>query len=86
LYQPFDGFGIVCQGILRGAGHTAGPTLVMLCSGLFVFIPLVYVLGQRADLGIIGAWMAANAHVVTVALVLFFVLMRGKWTEGGQCT
>jgi MATE family multidrug resistance protein len=79
LYQPFDGFGIVTQGILRGAGRTAVPTYVMLGSGLLVFIPLVWVLGERAGLGVRGAWLAALAHVVVVSAVLGTVVARGRW-------
>jgi Na+-driven multidrug efflux pump len=78
LYQPFDGFGIVVQGVLRGAGQTFVPTAVMFASGLFVFIPLVWWLGERQGLGIRGAWFAALAHVVVVSGLLAFAVMRSK--------
>jgi len=78
-YQPFDAFGIMCQGILRGAGKTAIPTYVMLGSGLLVFIPLVWYFGEARGLGVVGAWAAAVVHVVVVALVLGTVVVRGKW-------
>lgn len=80
-YQPFDGFGIIGQGILRGAGHTAVPTYLMLGSGLCVFVPLVYLLGETMGLGIVGAWTAALAHVVVVASVLSVILGRGRWQK-----
>ncbi len=78
LYQPFDGFGIVVQGVLRGAGHTAIPTAVMLASGLFVFIPLVWLLGEHEGMGIRGAWLAALAHVVVVSALLGLAVLRSK--------
>jgi putative MATE family efflux protein len=80
-YQPFDGMGIISQAILRGAGKTATPTIVMLGSGGLVFIPLVWVLGERYQMGVRGAWTAAVVHVVVVALVLGVVVAKGKWRE-----
>ncbi len=78
-YQPFDGFGIICQGIVRGAGLTAIPTWVMLGSGGLVFIPAVIVLGERMGLGVRGAWIAALLHVVVVSIVLGAIVFRGRW-------
>jgi putative MATE family efflux protein len=78
VYQPFDGFGIVVQGVLRGANQTAVPTAVMFASGLFVFIPLVWLLGERQGLGIRGAWMAALAHVIVVSALLALAVLRSK--------
>jgi len=78
LYQPFDGLGMVAQGVLRGAKHTAIPTIVMLGSGLFVFIPLVWWLGTEKELGIRGAWIAALVHVVVVAILLGIAVMRSR--------
>ena len=85
-YQPFDAFGIVCQGVLRGAGKTAVPTFVMLGSGLLVFVPLVWILGEAASLGVVGAWTAALAHVLCVALVLGTIVLRGSWRRASPLT
>jgi putative MATE family efflux protein len=78
-YQPFDGLGIIGQAVLRGAGKTSTPTLVMLGSGMLVFIPLVYLFGEHMQLGVRGAWAAALVHVLVVAAVLGTVVLRGKW-------
>ena len=78
LYQPFDGFGIIAQGVLRGAKQTAIPTFIMLGSGLFVFIPLVWLLGSHQGMGIRGAWIAAVVHVVVVAALLGIAVSRSK--------
>ncbi|MBI5538052.1 MAG: MATE family efflux transporter [Deltaproteobacteria bacterium] len=78
-YQPFDGFGIIAQAVLRGAGKTSTPTIVMLGSGFVLFIPLVWILGEYFGLGVTGAWIAALVHVVVVAGVLGVVVVRGKW-------
>jgi multidrug resistance protein, MATE family len=80
-YQPFDGFGIISQAILRGAGKTATPTGIMLGSGLAVFIPLVWFLGEKMQWGIRGAWGAALAHVTVTALVLAIFVFRKKWLQ-----
>jgi multidrug resistance protein, MATE family len=80
-YQPFDGFGIISQAILRGAGRTGVPTLVMLGSGVLVFVPAVIILGNRMGMGIRGAWTAALLHVFVVAAVLGVAIFRGKWKQ-----
>ena len=78
VYQPFDGFGIVAQGVLRGAKQTAVPTLIMLGSGLLVFIPLVWFLGSKREMGVTGAWIAAVVHVVVVAVLVGIAVMRSR--------
>jgi MATE family multidrug resistance protein len=78
LYQPFDGFGIIAQGVLRGAKQTAIPTFIMLGSGLFVFIPLVWLLGSHQGMGIRGAWIAAVVHVIVVAVLVGIAVLRSK--------
>ena len=78
VYQPFDGFAIVAQGVLRGAKQTAMPTFIMLGSGLLVFIPLVWFLGTKQDMGVLGAWIAAVVHVVVVAVLVGIAVMRSR--------
>ena len=78
LYQPFDGFAIVAQGILRGAKQTVVPTLIMLGSGFLLFIPLVWFLGEYMNQGIRGAWTAAVVHLAVVASLLAVALRRSK--------
>lgn len=86
VYQPFDGFGIVVQGVLRGAGQTAVPTKIMLASGVFVFIPLVWILGERQGMGIQGAWLAALAHVVVASALLGVTVLRSRpWVRDVPC-
>ncbi|MCL2823018.1 MAG: MATE family efflux transporter [Polyangiaceae bacterium] len=82
LYQPFDGFAIVAQGIMRGAKQTTMPTLIMLGSGFFMFIPLVWYLGDYRNMGIVGAWMAAVAHVVLIASLLALAVARSRVFRG----
>lgn len=78
IYQPFDGFAIVAQGVLRGAKQTAVPTFIMLGSGLFVFIPLVWYLGTKQQMGVTGAWIAAVVHVIVVAILVGIAVMRSR--------
>ena len=78
IYQPFDGFGSVAQGILRGAKQTAVPTIIMLGSGMFVFIPLVWFLGEYKQMGVTGAWIAAVVHVVFAAVLVGIAAMRSR--------
>ncbi len=74
----FNGFAIVAQGVLRGAKKTTIPTLIVLGSGLFVFIPLVWFLGSHQVMGVTGAWIAAVVHVVVVAISLGIAVTRSQ--------
>ncbi|MCL2822783.1 MAG: hypothetical protein FWD57_02215, partial [Polyangiaceae bacterium] len=82
LYQPFDGFGIVVQGILRGVQKTTTLTAILLGSGFAVFIPLVWFLGEYESMGVVGAWTAAIVHVVLVAVLLGIAVRRSEVFRG----
>jgi Na+-driven multidrug efflux pump len=58
----------------------------MLGSGLLVFVPLVWLLGEGASLGVVGAWTAALAHVLCIALVLGGIVLRGSWRSVAPLT
>jgi Na+-driven multidrug efflux pump len=51
-----------------------------------VFVPLVWLLGEGAGLGVVGAWTAALVHVLCIALVLGSIVLRGSWRRATLLT
>ncbi|MCL4234141.1 MAG: MATE family efflux transporter [Deltaproteobacteria bacterium] len=79
LFQPFDALGLMIAGVLRGAGDTRYPMIVMAISGAFVFMPGIWFFGEKLGLGVVGAWIAALVHVMTYAGFQFARYRRGVW-------
>lgn len=79
LFQPFDGMGMTIAGVLRGAGDTRQPMAAIFLCGCFLFVPGVFILGEAFDLGIIGAWIAADIHVFVFAMILLARYRKGRW-------
>ncbi len=83
LFQPFDALGLMVAGVLRGAGDTRYPMVVMAISGAFVFMPGIWFFGERLGRGVEGAWIAALVHVITYAGFQFWRYRRGIWLTMG---
>jgi MATE family, multidrug efflux pump len=81
LFQPFDAVWSVGSGILRGAGDTHFPMVIMFISGALVFIPGVYLLGEYFELGIVGAWLAALSHGVFISAIIGHRLLGNSWIK-----
>lgn len=77
--QFFDGIGIAISGVLRGAGDTRFPMLAQLFTGWFLFIPSIFILGQKFELGVIGAWVGGTAFAFVLALILLWRYRQGNW-------
>lgn len=79
LFQPFDALGLMVAGVLRGAGDTRYPMIVMAISGAFVFMPGIWLFGEKMGMGVVGAWIGALVHVITYAGFQFVRYRRGTW-------
>jgi putative MATE family efflux protein len=79
LFQPFDGACITISGVLRGAGDTYFPLYAVLFSGIIIFVPCGYLLGETIGWGIYGAWFASLIYVVTFATLVGYRYWRGAW-------
>ena len=75
-FQLFDGLQAVAGGILRGMGRPdAGAALSLVCYYV-VALPLGYVLGFVAGLGLPGVWTALALGLVILALSLLLQVRR----------
>jgi MATE family, multidrug efflux pump len=79
LYQLADASGIVASGSLRGAGDTRWPFLVQSTLAWVLRLPLVYVAAIVLDGGVLGAWAAELAFVMTLGVAFLLRFRGGAW-------
>jgi putative MATE family efflux protein len=79
VFQFFDGLGISSNGVIRGAGDTRWPMILMVILAWGVFAPLTYLLAFPAGLGIDGAWIAVVIFIAANGIGLHFRRRSGKW-------
>ncbi|HXT15942.1 MAG TPA: MATE family efflux transporter [Gemmatimonadaceae bacterium] len=71
FFQVFDGGQAVGAGVLRGAGDTTAPLLVMLAAYWLLGVPVSAYLGFRTSMGPAGLWWGFVCSLAAVALFLF---------------
>jgi multidrug resistance protein, MATE family len=76
VFQVFDGGQAVGAGVLRGAGDTTAPLLVMLASYWLVGVPVSAYLGFATDLRARGLWWGFVVSLAAVALFLYLRIRR----------
>jgi MATE family multidrug resistance protein len=76
VFQVFDGAQAVGAGVLRGAGDTRAPLLVMLASYWLVGVPVSAYLGFATSLRARGLWWGFVVSLAAVALFLFLRIRR----------
>jgi MATE family multidrug resistance protein len=80
-FQLFDAVQIVAQGALRGAGDTRWPFLVQTGLAWFVRLPLVWLFAYTLGAGVVGAWYAEFAFIVSLALALLWRFRSRAWED-----
>ncbi len=75
VFQVFDGAQAVGAGVLRGAGDTTAPLLVMLSAYWLVGVPVSAYLGFRTELRAVGLWWGFVVSLGAVATVLFLRIL-----------
>jgi MATE family multidrug resistance protein len=73
FFQVFDGGQAVGAGVLRGAGDTTAPLVVMLTGYWLIGVPVSAYLGFRTSLGAAGLWWG---FVISLAAVAVFLNVR----------
>jgi len=79
LTQAFGGISLVLEQSLQGAGNTRYVMLaeVLVCS-LF-YLPVAYLLGIRAHLGITGAWLGELVYWIMMSSLMAAKFRTGTW-------
>lgn len=81
VFQVFDGGQAVGAGVLRGAGDTTAPLLVMFISYWVVGVPLSAYLGFATPLRAAGLWWG---FVVSLAADALFLYLRIRVVFGRE--
>jgi MATE family multidrug resistance protein len=80
-FQLFDAIQIVIGGALRGAGDTRWPFLVQTGLAWILRLPLVWLFAFAWEAGVVGAWYAEFAFVLSLAGALAWRFRAGAWKE-----
>jgi MATE family multidrug resistance protein len=72
VFQVFDGAQAVGAGVLRGAGDTTVPLIVMLGAYWLVGVPVSAYLGFRTTMRAAGLWWGFVLSLAAVGVILFF--------------
>lgn len=76
VFQLFDGLQVTATGALRGAGETRIPMLTNLVAHWAVGLPVGYLLGFPAGLGVVGLWIGLSIGLITAGIVLLAAWAR----------
>jgi MATE family multidrug resistance protein len=79
-FQLFDAMAMVSSGILRGAGDTRWPMVASVLFAWFVFLPLIWLLGFKAGMGVEGTWVGALCYITGLGVLLYARVRSDKWT------
>lgn len=79
--QPFQGVAFVLAGALRGAGDTRTTLVVGTASMWLTRLPIAYLLGLVARLGVAGVWIAWAGDWVIRCVLYARAFRRGAWKK-----
>jgi MATE family multidrug resistance protein len=78
-FQVFDAMGMVCGGILRGAGDTRFPMVAAVAYSWLVFVPCIWLFGAHLGWGVVGSWAGATLYIVALGVTLLLRVISGRW-------
>jgi MATE family multidrug resistance protein len=78
LFQLSDGTQSIGAGALRGLGLTGATLWANLVGHYAIALPLIFLLGFRLGLGIVGVWWALSVGLTATAIYLVFLFLRGS--------
>ncbi len=79
LFLISNALAMVSHGALKGAGDTKWPAIMWALVAWLFFVPLGLILGNRAVLGLHGAWIAATLYIWLLDLLLIRRFVSEKW-------
>ena len=78
-FQLFDALQIVASGALRGAGDTRWPFAVQTALAWALRLPLAWLLAMTLGYGVLGAWYAEFAFILSLSVAVMWRFRRGVW-------
>lgn len=79
--QVFYAAGIVLAHALQAAGATVYVMIVEVLSHWVIFLPISYYLGVGLEGGLVGAWLALPAYILTYTALMIWKYRSGSWTH-----
>jgi len=79
LTQAFGGISLVLEQSLQGAGNTRYVMLAEVIACVLFYLPVAYLLGIRAHLGITGAWLGELVYWITLSSLMAAKFRTGTW-------
>jgi len=77
--QIFYASGIVLAHALQAAGAMVYVMAVEVLTHWVIFLPICYVLGVVAGVGIVGAWLALPVYILSYSGMIYAKYRRGDW-------
>ncbi|MEO8552854.1 MAG: MATE family efflux transporter, partial [Kofleriaceae bacterium] len=78
LFQLSDGTQSIGAGALRGLGRTRETLWANLVGHYAIALPLIFFLGFRLGLGIVGVWWALSVGLTATGVYLVILFLRGS--------
>lgn len=79
IITPVIAVAMILSEALFGAGSTKFVAAAQFCLVFLVLVPLAWILGITAGMGLLGMWMAAVAYAICAAVVMTVKFKRGAW-------
>jgi putative MATE family efflux protein len=79
IVQAFAGIALVLSQALQGAGNTRFVMVAELAVCSSLYLPIVYTLGLRTPLGLVGAWIGEYLYWAALAAIMVWKFRRGEW-------
>jgi MATE family multidrug resistance protein len=79
VVTPIIAVAMILSEALFGAGNPRFVAIVQLVLVFGCLVPLAYVLGVVAHMGLVGIWAAACVYSILAAVAMSFKFRQGKW-------
>jgi Na+-driven multidrug efflux pump len=81
VVTPLIAVALILSEALFGAGNTVFVALAQLCLIFLVLVPLAFVLGIYAHIGLLGMWLSAVLYAIGACIVMSLKFRGGAWKK-----
>lgn len=81
IVTPIIAVAMILSEALFGAGSTKFVAAAQFCLVFLVLVPMAWVLGIKANVGLLGMWAAAVAYSACASVVMTLKFKSGTWKE-----
>eukprot|EP01132_Coremiostelium_polycephalum_P007486 gene7486-9200_t len=81
VFQFFDGFQTMCQGVIRGTGNQKIGAIANFVAFYIIGVPFSCIFAFGLHKGVIGLWWGLSLGLLTCAVTLGIIVFRINWTK-----